>query len=286
MTKKLSIIILSWNTLELTRISLQSVYHETTALDFEVLVIDNASTDGSQAMIKKEFPQVVLVENKENLGFGKGNNQGFALAQGEYLMCLNSDVLVLDRAIEKLVAYLDTHPSVVMIGPKLLNADRTFQSACRRTLPDPLNAFIYLFGLSKIIKIKGREYKRFSDDENQTGPTEALSGSAMMFRRRVYETIGGFDERFFMYGEDLDFCKQTRDRVGEIVYLAEAEIIHYGGASSKKRKTKSLINFHEAMWLYYKKNFSSDNILIRGLVWLGIKLKLAIALILNGVKRK
>lgn len=282
---KLSVILVNWNTCDLTRQALASVYKETQGIDFEVIVVDNNSGDGSVEMIKKEFPQAVLIVNTDNLGFGKANNQGLKIAQGDYLMFLNTDVVVLDGALNKLVNYLDGHSDVMMVGPRLLNKDLTFQHACRRMLPNPLNSFFHIFGLTKIFKNNKyiNEYKRYASDPDVTGLTQALSGAAMMFRGKVYNEIGGFDERFFMYGEDLDFCKRTLDKGWKTVYVSDARIIHFGGQSSGKRRVKSLVNFYEAMWLYYKKHFKY-NFLINLLVWLGIKLRMAIALSINSLK--
>lgn len=279
---KLSIILVNWNTCDLTKQALTSVFKETSGIDFEVIVVDNNSEDGSMEMIKNEFPQVRIIENKENLGFGKANNQGLKIAKGDYLMFLNTDVIVLDGAINKLVDYLDGHADVMMVGPMLLNRDMTFQHACRRMLPNPVNSFFHLFGLTKIFKNNKfvNEYKQYAADPEVTGPTEALSGAAMMFRRRVFVEIGGFDESFFMYGEDLDFCKRVLDKNWKTVYVSEARIIHFGGQSSGKRKVKSLINFYEAMWLYYKKYFKY-NVLINLFVWLGIKSRMVLALSKN-----
>lgn len=279
---KLSIILVNWNTCDLTKQALASVYKETVGIDFEAIVVDNNSADKSVEMIKKEFPQVVLIENKDNRGFGKANNQGLKIAQGEYLMFLNTDVVVLGGALNKLVSYLDEHADTMMVGPRLLNKDMTFQHACRRNLPNPVNSFFHLFGLTKLFKKSAlvNEYKRAATDPDVTGPTEALSGAAMMFRRQVYAEIGGFDERFFMYGEDLDFCKRVLEKGWKTVYVSDARIIHFGGQSSGKRRVKSLINFYEAMWLYYKKHFK-HTFLINWLVWLGIKFRMVLALGIN-----
>ena len=279
---KLSIILVNWNTCDLTKQALISVYKETGGFDFEVIVVDNNSADNSAEMIKKEFPQVALIENKDNLGFGKANNQALKITKGDYLMFLNTDVVVLDGALNKLVNYFDEHADVMMVGPRLLNKDLTFQYACRRMLPNPMNSFFHLFGLTKIFKNSKfiNEYKQYAVDPEITGPTEALSGAAMMFRKQVYNEIGGFDERFFMYGEDLDFCKRVLDKGWKTVYVSDAKIIHFGGQSSGKRRIKSLINFYEAMWLYYKKHFKY-NFLINLLVWLGIKIRMILALIMN-----
>ncbi|MBI2037796.1 MAG: glycosyltransferase family 2 protein [Candidatus Magasanikbacteria bacterium] len=284
---KLSVILVNWKTRDITRDALVSIYKETRNIEFEVIVVDNNSQDGSVEMIKKEFPQVILIENSDNRGFGKANNQGLKIAKGDYLMFLNTDVVVLDHAIEKLVNYLDTHADVMMVGPRLLNRDLTFQHVCRRMLPNPTNSFFHLFGLTKIFKNSKfvTDYKQYLADPEVTGPAQALSGAAMMFRKAVYEQIGGFDETFFMYGEDLDFCKRVLDKGWKTVYVSEAKIIHFGGQSSGKRWVKSLINFYEAMWLYYRKHFyNQHNIILNLIIWMGIKVRMAIALLINYLK--
>lgn len=281
---KLSIILVNWNTKDLTYDALVSIFDQTKNIEFEVIVVDNNSGDGSVEMIKKEFPQVILIVNKENRGFGKANNQGLAVARGEYIMFLNTDVRVLDGAINTLVGYLDRNPSAMMVGPRLLNADMSFQYACRRNLPNPLNSFFHLFGLVKIFKHNQviNSYKQLAADPEITGPTEAISGAAMLFRRQVYEEIGGFDERFFMYGEDLDFCKRIFDKGWIVVYVSNAKIVHFGGQSSKKRRVQSLRNFYEAMWIYYKKHFSKERAsILNALVWAGIQVRLVVALFVN-----
>jgi GT2 family glycosyltransferase len=281
---KLSIILVEWNTSDLLKQTLESVYKENTGYDFEEIVIDNHSADDSVEMVKKFFPQVKLVANNDNRGFAKANNQGMAMAAGEYIMLLNTDVIVLDGAINKLVQFLDNHTDVMMVGPRLLNTDGTFQPACRRNLPNPVSSFLHLFGLAKIFKKSklANEYKQTNADPEVTAPAQALSGAAMVFRRKVYEEIGGLDETFFMYGEDLDFCKRIFDKGWKAVYVSEAKITHLGGASSKKRRTKSLVNFYEAMWLYYKKHFYKQyNLLVNYIIWLGIKIRMMIALFIN-----
>jgi GT2 family glycosyltransferase len=283
----LSVIFVSWNTKQLTLDAIASVYRETTAFPVEVLVVDNCSSDGSADAIAVAYPQVILIRNTDNRGFGKANNQALAVATGDYLMFLNTDTVVLGGALEKLVAYLDTHSTAVMVGPKLLYGDMTFQHACRRALPNPVNALLYLCGAHIVFPRASwsNRYKRGSDDPNVTAPVEALSGAAMLFRRKVYEQMGGFDERFFMYGEDLDFCKRVMDRGWETVYVHDAEIIHYGGQSSSKRKAGSIRNFYDAMWLYYRKHFwQTYPRVVHGVVWCGIVFRKYISLLVNTLK--
>jgi GT2 family glycosyltransferase len=285
---KLSIIIVNWNTCNLTKQTIESVYRETSGIDFEIILTDNASSDDSVEVIKKEFPQVILIENKENLGFGKANNQGMRIALGKYIMLLNSDTVVLSQAITRLTSYLDEHEDITMLGPKLLNEDRTFQYSCRRNLPNPMNSFFHLFGLAKLFPKSKMftDYKRFAYDSNRTEPVEAISGAAMFFRRGVFDTMGGFDEQFFMYGEDLDFCKRVQDKGWKTMFVHDAEIIHFGGQSSKKRRKQSLVNFYDAMWIYYKKHFySTYPKAISMFVYLGIGLRKNIALFCNALKK-
>lgn len=284
MYMKLSVILVNWKTKDITRDALVSIFKETQSIDFEVIVVDNNSQDGSVEMIQAEFPQVVLIENADNKGFGKANNQGLKIAQGDYIMFLNTDVVVLDGALNKLVDYLDTHSDVMMVGPRLLNKDMTFQHACRRNLPNPASSFFHLFGLVKIFKNSKfvNDYKQYATSPEVTGPSQAFSGAAILFRKQVYQEIGGFDELFFMYGEDLDFCKRVFDKGWKSIYISEAKIIHFGGQSSGKRRTKSLVDFYESMWLYYKKHFYSHyNALFNILVWLAIQLRMVIALAKN-----
>ncbi len=283
---KLSIIVVNWNTCDLTKQALTTIFAETRGFEYEVIVIDNNSSDASVQMIADEFPQVVLIKNTENLGFGKANNQGMNIAQGEYIFLLNSDTVVLDRAVNVLVEYLEEHSDVGCVGPKLLNGDMTFQHACRRNLPNPKNAFFHLFGFIKIFKRSSsvNSYKRLNDTPDITEEVEAISGAAMMFRRVVFETIGGFDEKFFFYGEDLDLCKRMHDNNWKIMYVHNARIIHFGGSSSSKRKRSALINFYDSMWIYYKKHFTY-NFLFDFVVFTGIKIKMLIVLAVNFFKK-
>jgi len=276
----LSIIIVNWNTVDLLKDCLESIFSKKYKFSYEVIVSDNGSADDSVKMVETSFPRVRILKNNVNLGFAKGNNVAMSEAKGKYFLLLNSDTIVLDKAFDIMVDYLNKNSQVMMVGPRVLNKDGSFQSACRRSLPNPKNSMIYLFGLSKILKKDAykNSYKDITDEEE----IEAISGSVMMFRREVFDVNGGLDEDFFMYGEDLDFCKRVIDKGWKIVYLNNAEIIHLGGASSKKRKISSLLNFYEAMWIYYCKHFYKDNNgLFNMLVWIGIKLKLLLALIKN-----
>lgn len=285
----LSIIIVNWNTKELTLQTIKSIEDHPPQVPFEIILVDNHSSDDTVAAVRRQFPQVHIIENDDNFGFGKANNIGMAAASGQYLLLLNSDTIVHPDALQQLVAYLDAHPSVMMVGPRLLNADGSFQKACRRSLPRPLESALYLFGLNKIFpksKLATR-YKNESVDPLLSGPTEAISGAAMCFRRAVFDMLGGFDEQFFMYAEDLDLCKQVQDQGWQIYYLSDAVITHLGGESSKQVKAPMAHFFYDTMWLYYKKHFSTRHHRgLRWMVWCGIFMKKYLTLMRIWLKRQ
>lgn len=267
---KLSIIIVNWNTRDLLLQAVGSVMDYPRDFSYEVIVVDNHSQDQSVSTLKRAYPQAIVIENDRNLGFAKANNQALEIAKGEYVLLLNSDTIVREGALEALVSYCDKHPEIMMAGPKLLNEDGSFQFASRRNLPNPSRAIRYFLGLDRK-KTSSSSYKRFDDDPDQTEYVEAISGAAMMFRREVYESLGGLDESFFMYGEDLDFCKRVGDRGWKIAYVAEARIVHLGGEASKQRKIKSLWVFYASMWTYYKKHLAvRHGWFFNVFVWAGI----------------
>lgn len=281
---KLSVIIVSWNTRDLLAQTLSTLRVALEGIVAQVFVVDNASTDGSPHMVEKDFPFVVLIRNEINEGFAKANNKALPITTGEYILLLNSDTIVEKDAIRTLVRFLDEHPHIGMIGPKVLNIDGTFQHASRRALPTPQNAFAYLFGVKKLCRKStlASEYKNENKNPDDEGPAQALSGAVMMFRRSVYEAIGGLDEDFFMYGEDLDFCKRARDAGFAIWYVPSAHIVHIGGQSSKKRSRASRKNFYDAMWLYYKKHLYKNHWrLFSALVYIGIKVRYYAACVLG-----
>ena len=272
---KLSIIIVNWNTREILKQSILSIVKETNSIKYEIIVVDNNSSDGSAEMIKREFPFVILIESPVNKGFANGNNKGLKKAKGGYLMLLNSDTIIIDHAIEKLINFLEINKEIMMIGPKLLNKDGSFQKSCRRNLPNIKNSFLYF------LKIKNKSKKSYeiNTSPNIASYCEAISGAAILMRREVYDKIGGLDEQFFMYGEDLDYCKRIFDQGWKIYYLSDAHITHLGGESSKQKNLRSLRSFYKAIWQYYKKYFyNKKNIFVNITVYLGIKILFIIGL--------
>ncbi len=257
--KNLSIIIVNYNVKEFLMNLLHSL--EVAAADFssEIIVVDNASTDGSVEEIKQKFPGINLIANKKNIGFGPANNQALKIAGGKFILLINPDTIVKEDTLTKLFDFFDSHPDAGLIGCKVLNPDGTLQLACRRSFPKPWTAFTKIIGLSSLFP-KSKLFARYNLtylDENQLNEVDAISGSFMLMKREVYDKIGGFDPKFFMYGEDLDFCYRTQKAGFKVYYVPTTEIIHYKGESTKRSNIDETKMFYDAMHLFVKKHFSS-----------------------------
>ena len=230
-----SIVIVNWNTRDILSGCLRSIYEQTNGLDFEVIVIDNASTDGSAEMVKKEFPQFVLLENSQNRGFAAANNQGMAIAKGRYVLLLNSDTVVLGNAVKKTFDFSDSHPECGAVGCRVLNADRSLQKTCFM-FPSILNMLLstsYLYKLFPKSRVFGRERMTWWDRDDER-EVDVVTGCFMLVRREVTEAVGVMDEQFFMYGEETDWCYRIKMAGWKIRFTSGAEIIHFGGQSSKQ----------------------------------------------------
>lgn len=248
----LSIVILNWNVRDLLGRCLASIHSDRYAL--EIIVVDNASDDGSVAMVRGTYPQVTLIANAENRGFTGGNNQGIEAAHGRYVMVLNPDTEILGDAIERLVTYLDQHSRVGAVGPQLLNPDRSIQSS-RRRFPTLATAFFESTWLQGIApKRILRHY--YLDDVPATATQEVdwLNGACTVFRREMLDQIGLYDvQNFFMYSEELDLCRRVKEAGWKIVYLPEAQVVHYVGKSSEQAVAARHIYFQTSKVHYFRK---------------------------------
>jgi len=256
----LSIIIVNYNVKEFLQNLLTSLSKAVTNLSFEIIVVDNGSDDGSVELLRDKFPLVTLISNKENLGFSKANNLGLKIAGGKHILLLNPDTIVQEDTFEKLINFFKEHQDAGMLGCKILNPDGTLQLACRRSFPGPWTSFCKVSGLSALFpnsKIFARYNLTFMD-EDQSYEVDAISGSFMMVRREVFEKIGGLDEQFFMYGEDLDWCYRVQKAGWKVYYVHETTIIHYKGESTKRSSLDETKVFYNAMHLFVKKHFASS----------------------------
>jgi N-acetylglucosaminyl-diphospho-decaprenol L-rhamnosyltransferase len=251
----LSIIIVSWNVADLLRACLDSILAAPTTLAMEIIVVDSASSDASVAMIKAEYPQVTLLTQTENLGFVKCNNIGLRASSGRHVLLLNPDTEIIGDALATLVAYLDEHPDVGIVGPHTLNTDRTTQSTKRRFPTMATGVFESTWLQDYAPKSLMDWYYAADVGDEATGDVDWVQGSALMARRSVYEQIGGLDEGFFMFSEELDWCKRTKDAGWRVVYVGAAPIIHHGGKSTEQIASRKHIYFHQSKLRYFRKNF-------------------------------
>ncbi|NOX90112.1 MAG: glycosyltransferase, partial [Calditrichaeota bacterium] len=253
----ISVIIVNFNVREFLEQALDSVRRALKDIPSEVIVVDNASVDGSVQMIRQRFPQVILIENKENVGFSAANNQGLDIARGKFMVLLNPDTVVQEDTFTKLLKFFDKTPDASAATCKILNPDGTFSVDCRHSIPTPLTAFWKVIGLARLFpksKIFGR-YNLTYLDENQCYPVEAISGSFMMIRRETVQKVGKLDEDFFMYCEDIDYCHRINKAGGKIYYVPDSQIVHYKGESTKKNNLDYVITFNHSLYKFYKKHY-------------------------------
>jgi GT2 family glycosyltransferase len=250
-----SIIIVNWNTRDVLRSCLASVYKETKNITHEVIVIDNDSSDDSVEMVKKEFPKAKLIENRSNRGFAAANNQGMAIATGRYVLLLNPDTIVLDRAIEKTVAFADDHPEAAVVGCRVLNPNRTLQPTCFM-FPSLLNMLLSTIYLNKLFsksRFFGRERMTWWN-RTDVRDVDVVTGCFMLVRRSAIEQVGIMDERFFVYGEETDWCYRFKQAGWRILFTPNAHIIHLSGASSKQMKSEMVLQLRASILLFFKKH--------------------------------
>jgi len=280
----LSIIVLNYNTCQLTLDALESVYASKTIYQYEVIVVDNNSTDNSVIEIQNQYPQVILIQNKDNLGFAKGNNQGIKASNGRYILLLNSDTIIQPDTLDIMLRFMDNSPSVGASGCKLVLTDGNLDKACKRGFPTPSASFYYAFGISKLFPNNPRynQYQLSYMDENQDYPVDCLVGAFMMVRRETIDQVGLLDEDFFMYGEDIDWCYRIKEAGWGIHYYPYTQILHLKGASSRRKPFKIIYEFHRAMYLFHKKHYQRRyNFIINSLVYTGIFVKFLLSVALN-----
>lgn len=248
----LSVIILNWNVRDLLDRCLASIRSEHYSI--EIIVVDNASSDDSVAMVQTKYPHVTVIANAINRGFTGGNNQGLEVAHGRYLMVLNPDTEMVGAALDRLIAFLDDHADVGAVGPQLLNPDRSIQSS-RRRFPTVLIGFFESTWLQSLAP-RGWLRRFYLDDvsPNQAQDVDWLTGACTVFRREVIDRVGGYDaQSFFMYSEELDLCRRVKQAGWRIVYVPDAQVIHYVGKSSEQAVAARHIYFNTSKVRYYRK---------------------------------
>lgn len=272
----LSIVIVNYNVKHFLEQCLMAIERARRDLKIEIFVVDNASVDGSPAMLKKKFPQVRLMENHKNLGFSKANNQALRLCRGKYILLLNPDTLIQEDTLIELIRFLESHPKAGAVGCMLINPDGSFQAASRRSLPTPWVAFTRIIGLSRIFPrspIFGRYNLTYLKPDHES-EIDVLSGSLSMFRVEAIAAVQYFDEDYFMYGEDIDLCYRIKKAGWQIFYTPRTKAIHYKGESSKRSELSYIANFYSAMLIFINKHFPTRySGLVKLLITVGIVIR-------------
>jgi GT2 family glycosyltransferase len=291
-----SVIIVSFNTRDVLRECLQALYRNAGSVSYETLVIDNASHDGSPEMVEAEFPWVRLIRCDKNLGFGNANNRGFEVASGRYIVLLNSDAFLQPDALERSVHHMDKNPSVGLAGGRLLDRDGSLQPSSRM-FPSYINELLVVSGLStKYSKSRffGRVDQTFADPL-EPAETDWVPGAFSIIRRNVLQQIGYFDERFFLYYEEVDLCRRLKASGFNVWYWPDIAVVHLGGESSKTIKHLKLSpsGLQLTLWrmrsrlLYYRKHHGASGVWMAMMIeaWWN-RLRLMRNAVSNHVERK
>ena len=250
-----SIIILNWNTRDQLVKCLDAINRTAGDLDTEILVVDNASSDGSQAMVRQGFPQVTLIANHENVGFARGNNQAMAASHGQYALLVNSDAFVWPGAIQALVKLADSQPQAGIVGAQLINADESFQ-ASHTPFPTLWRELLILSGLGRLMH--GRWYPSCGPEEDK-GPqiVDYVEGACLLVRRKAFEDVGGLDEAYFMYAEEVDWCYTMRAKGWQVWYQPAAKVTHLGGGSSRNRPFQREADLYRSRVQFFRRHYGA-----------------------------
>lgn len=254
--KDLSIIIVPHNSREFLRVTLESVYNSRTSNDFEVIVHDNGSTDGTVEMVEEDFPKVKLIKG-ENIGFSAGNNEAIKWSAGRYILLLNPDTKISPDTLQIMIDFMDSHPDAGISTCKLVLGNGKIDPACRRSFPTPWVAISRLSGLSLLFP-KSRLFNKYNMhylSEDEQYEIDSCSGAFMLIRRFTIDQIGLLDEDFFMYNEDVDWCYRAKKAGWKVYYYPKTEVVHYKKRSAKFSK-KAQWEFHRSMILFHQKHFA------------------------------
>lgn len=269
---KLSIVIVNYNVKYFLRQCLQSIYNSDCQFNFEVIVVDNKSTDGSDKMVGSEFPQVKYIYNQTNVGFSKANNLGFDVANGEYILILNPDTILEEDTLSSSVSFAEKQQNFGALGVKMLDGKGEFLHESKRGFPTPTKSIFKLTGLSRLFSksslFNGYYLGHLSNDDIHK--VDVLTGAFMLSKKSVLESVNGFDEDYFMYGEDIELSYQIRQLGKDIFYYPNTSIIHFKGESTKKSSVSYLKNFYGAMAIYANKRNHKNAWLWQFILYAGI----------------
>lgn len=253
----LAVVIVNWNTCDLLRDCLRSVYASLDELDVEVLVVDNASSDGSAAMVENEFPGVRLITNHDNRGFAAANNQAMKLSSGRYVLLLNPDTIVAPDTLNRMIRYADENPDAAVIGCQVYETEHCIQQTCFR-YPDPVNTLLIETGLSRLFsgsRLFGRSWMGDWDRRTER-EVDVVSGMFMLVRCEAIEQVGFMDEDYFIYAEEADWCHRFRRAGWRCVFTPAARIIHRdgGGKSTEQMSVRMYVQMQKSLLMFQRKN--------------------------------
>jgi GT2 family glycosyltransferase len=249
-----TIIIVAWNVRHCVEQCLDSVFKKTNGINFEVIYVDNGSTDGTVEWVKSKYPETIIIQNHENLGFIKANNQAIRIARGRYVLLLNSDTVVLDNAIAKAIRFADANPRAAVVGCKVLNPDKSLQRTCFMH-PSPLNLFLattYLYKLFPKSRSFGRERMTWWNFE-QSRQVDVVVGCFSLVRKMAIDEVGLMDEQFFVYGDDMDWCYRFQQSGWYVMYTPDPQIIHYGGQTTRAFSNPFTLQLYGVQLQYFSK---------------------------------
>jgi GT2 family glycosyltransferase len=269
----LSIIIVNWNTRELLRKCLDSVLAPVADIDYETIVVDNASSDGSCEMVRDEFPSVRLVQNQTNVGFARANNQAINATDARYVLLLNSDAVLLPESVQALIAVLDRESRVAIVGAQLLNADGSFQGSFA-DFPNFRGELLLATKLARWFLFPS--YPNYPAELSQAGrAVDWVSGACLMARRTAIAQVGVLDEAYFMYSEETDWCYRMRRAGWRVYYEPRARVVHLIGQSSNRVPERRRSQVYRSKWLFMRKHRGAvAAAAFRGCLWLASALKL------------
>jgi GT2 family glycosyltransferase len=248
----ISVIVVNWNTRELLKACLRSVYDQRHEVVMEVIVVDNASTDRSVEMVRQMYPDVRLIANTNNEGFAKASNQALRICRNQYMLLLNSDAELAPRALHRMGSFLANNPVVGAVGPKILNPDGSFQSAAM-TFPTILGEFLLTTKMFRLFR--SPHFPSHPEHRSRRScDADWLSGACLMIRREALEDVGNLDETYFMYSEEVDWCWRAKRKYWKIYYLAEAQALHHGGQSIDQVPLARRTRVYGGKALFFKKH--------------------------------
>lgn len=282
----LSVVIVNYQTFELTRDTVNSILQYSYPFSYEIYVVDNASADDSLSRLQDYFKdKVKFIASSKNNGFAAGNNQALRAIDSDYVLLLNSDTVVWENTLENIYDYMEKHKEVGACGCRVRLENGELDKACKRTFPNVKNSFFRLFHIPN--KSEDDNYNLTDLPDDEVYEIDCLTGAFMFIRKTALDEVGLLDETFFMYGEDIDLCYRIKHAGWKIIYYGKSSITHLKGASSKKQKNKLIYEFYRAMYIYYNKHHAGESsFIVNIVVYIGIAVLCILKLFLNLFKKK